>query len=39
MERKEPSAKQLEAMADDHGLYERKRAIVRDRLGLSPSNH
>ena len=28
------SIKQLEAMADDPDLYERKRAIVRERLGL-----
>jgi hypothetical protein len=29
-----PSINQLEAMADDPDLYERKRAIVRERLGL-----
>jgi hypothetical protein len=29
-----PSIKQLEAMADDPDLYERKRAIARERLGL-----
>ena len=31
---KKPSNKQLMDMVDDPGLYERKRAIVRERLGL-----
>jgi len=32
---RKPSMKQLEELADDPGLYERKRAIMRERLGLS----
>lgn len=34
---RKPSMKQLESIADDDGYYERKRAIMRERMGLKDS--
>lgn len=34
---RKPSMKQLEAIADYNSYYERKRAIMRERLGLETS--